>query len=215
MTVEKYVRTIVKKVKCSGKKRKEIKQQLLSDISMAQENGESLSLIMERMGTTAAVAAEFNENMPYSEVKRYKHSKGLKLGGLILAILIFLCLGIYWLLPKTYEIGAEGIFKESLVKAQMQNIIEWVDDEDYSQLKEHSIPLLQSTFEGNTFSQAKATISENWGDFKSYGHFYLSQIKQQGKNYAVGQVTVTYENVSVTYTLTFDEDLNLAGIYIK
>lgn len=215
MTEEKYVKSIVKKVKCSGRKRKEIKAQLLSDISMAKENGESLASIMERMGSCSAVAGEFNENMTPLEVKKYKRSRNLKLVGLIPAILILFCLCIYWLLPKAEAIEKGGVFKESLVKAQMENVITWVGEDDYEQLEDISISVLKPTFEGNTFPQAKASISEDWGEFKSYGKFYFSQIKQQGKTYAVGQVTVNYENTNVTYTITFDKDLNLAGLYIQ
>lgn len=35
------------------------------------------------------------------------------------------------------------------------------------------------------------------------------------EKYVVGQVTVNYENTNVTYTITFDEDLKLAGLYMK
>lgn len=215
MTRETYVKAIIKKIKCSGAKKKEIRQQLLSDISMAQENGESLDQIIARMGTPALVAAEFNENMSSEEIKKHKRAKKLKIGGLIFVILALLVSGIYWFLPKGSELEKGGIFKEQMVRAQMQNVITWVEEEDYEALREHSISLLQPSFTGNSFSQAKATISEDWGEQKAYGNFYLFQLHQMGKKYAVGQVTVSYENTNVTYTLTFDEDLNLAGLYIK
>lgn len=215
MTMEKYVKTIIKKIKCSPGRRKEIRQQLLSEISAAKENGEELSQIIARMGPAASVAAEFNENISSEELKKYKRGKRLKIGGLIGVILVLLVFGIYWVLPKGAELEKGGLFKERMVRAQMQNVIDWVDAEDYEALKEHSIPLLKSTFEGDTFSQAKATLSDNWGTRKVVGNFYLAQFTQMGKTYALGQVTVSYENVSVTYTLTLDTDLQLAGIYIR
>lgn len=215
MTAETYVKKITGRLKCSGEKRKEIRQQLLSDVSTALENGETLAQIMVRMGAPASVAAEFNENMPPAEIKKYKRTKTIKTSGLIVLILALLAFGIYWVLPKGTELEKGGIFKERMVKAQMQNVIEWVGSEDYEQLKKISIPLLKPTFENDSFSQAKASISEDWGAQKTYGKFYMTQLRQMGKNYAVGQVTVTYENTSVTYTLTFDRELKLAGIYIK
>ena len=66
-----------------------------------------------------------------------------------------------------------------------------------------------------SMESAKATVSDDWGAFEAYGTVYAVQIKQQGKRYAVGQMTVGYENVSVTYTLTFEEDMKLAGLYIR
>lgn len=215
MTAETYVKKIAGRLKCSGKKRKEIRRQLLSDISTAQENGETLEQVTARMGAPASAAAEFNENMPSGEVQKYKRAKKLKIGGLILLILFLLAFGIYWILPKGEKLEKGGIFQERTVRAQMENVIGWVGSEDYEQLKELSIPLLKSTFEGDTFSKAKASISEDWGEQKTYGKFYMVQMRQMGKTYAVGQVTVNYENISVTYTLTFDRDLQLAGIYMK
>lgn len=215
MTMEKYVKAIVRKLKCSGSKRKEIKQQLLSDISLAQENGEELTQIIKRMGTIGEIAAEFNENMPPEEIKKYKRTRIFGITGLVLVLIAVIVFGVYWFLPKLEKVGDGSDFEEVLVKAQMKNVIEWVGNDDYDQLIEHSIPLLQSTFEETSFREAKAIISEDWGTLQSYGHFYLTQIEQQGKKYVLGQVTVTYENTGVSYTITLDEDLNLAGIYMK
>ena len=43
----------------------------------------------------------------------------------------------------------------------------------------------------------------------------MSEIRQNGQRYVVVQVAVTYENVNVTYTITFDENMKLAGLYMK
>lgn len=215
MTKETYVKTVIKKIKCSGAKKKEIRQQLLSDIAAASENGETFDRIAARMGAPASIAAEFNENISAMELKKFKRGKNMKIGSLVSALLVLFILGIYWVLPKGAELEKGAVFNERMVKAQMKNVITWVEEEDYAQLREHSIPVLQSSFKGNAFSQAKAIISADWGKQVSYGNFYLTQLRQMGKKYAVGQVTVSYENTNVTYTLTFDEDLKLAGIYIK
>ncbi len=41
------------------------------------------------------------------------------------------------------------------------------------------------------------------------------EVLQRGKYFAVCQVTVTYENTSVTYTISFDESMKIAGLYMK
>ena len=48
MTAEKYVNAVVKKVKCSKSQREEFRQQLLSDISVAKEQGEQIEKILGR-----------------------------------------------------------------------------------------------------------------------------------------------------------------------
>ena len=74
MTAHTYVTQIVKKVKCSGKRRKEIYRQLMADINEETENGVSLDVIMYRMGEPIAIAWEFNQNLSETERKRYKRS---------------------------------------------------------------------------------------------------------------------------------------------
>ena len=68
MNAEKYVNDIVGKIKCTEVKKKEIKTQLLSDISARMEQGESLEQIMESMGTVQEIADAL-EVVPSSERK--------------------------------------------------------------------------------------------------------------------------------------------------
>ncbi len=43
----------------------------------------------------------------------------------------------------------------------------------------------------------------------------MQEVKQQGKTLAVAQITAAYEHAWVTYTVLFDKEMLLAGIYIK
>ena len=72
MTAQVYVNQIVKKVKCSGKKRKEIHRQLLADIQTEIGQGVPLDVIMLRMGEPIAIAEEFNQNLSQQEYRKYK-----------------------------------------------------------------------------------------------------------------------------------------------
>ena len=67
MTAEKYAASIAKQVKCSRAKRKEIKQQLLSDFTAAKEQGSTEEEIISQMGDIAELAKEFNETLPKAE----------------------------------------------------------------------------------------------------------------------------------------------------
>ena len=49
----------------------------------------------------------------------------------------------------------------------------------------------------------------------SFGTMYQAEIKQMGTTCIMTQVNVSYENVSVTYTITLDKDLRLMGLYMK
>ncbi|MBP3487219.1 MAG: DUF3887 domain-containing protein [Roseburia sp.] len=215
MNAEKYVDSVVKKVRCGREKRKEIRQQLLSDISAELEEGETLEHVIGRMGSAAEAAEEFNQNLPEAELKRYRRGKRWKISGCIAVALVLIACGIYWFLPKTYELSKGGYFDAKTVEAGMQEVIAELDRGDYEAMQANATEEMQPVLTAEYMESAKATVSDDWGAFQAYGTAYMVQIKQQGKRFAVGQMTVSYENASVTYTLTFDEDMKLAGLFIK
>ena len=63
MNRDKYVKAVIKKLKCSSRKKAEIKRELESNIQTALESDESWQQIEERMGTPYSQAMEFNENL--------------------------------------------------------------------------------------------------------------------------------------------------------
>lgn len=56
MTANQYVNTIAKRIKCSSNKKRDIKQQLLTDINLRLEQGERLEDIVAHMGTAKEIA---------------------------------------------------------------------------------------------------------------------------------------------------------------
>ena len=70
MNAKKYVNAIVRKIKCNGKKKKEIKKQLLMDINMRMKQGERLEEIISQMGTVKEIADGFNENISLKEQQK-------------------------------------------------------------------------------------------------------------------------------------------------
>ena len=92
MNVKKYVNAIAGKIKCDGKKKKEIKKQLLMDIHMRMKQGEPLEEIILQMGTAEEIADGFNENISLEEQKRYVRNKVLKIA--VPAIVIFCILDV-------------------------------------------------------------------------------------------------------------------------
>lgn len=219
MTAEKYVSIVAKQLKCSGTKRKEIKQQLLEDISSGLAEDADIEQIISRMGTPAEVAGEFNENMPAEELKKFSKIKTVKIVGIVIGVIAVviaaLAAAAFWLLPTSYQFGSSGLFNEETVKSQIKVVVEKVSEEDYEYLRNNCASRMRSVLSDDTMNKAKNQVSEDWGELKEYGNIYLFEMKQQGHNYVVGQVNVIYENVAVTYTITFDKDMKLDGIYMK
>ena len=219
MNAEKYVNDIIKKVKCSKSKKSEISEQLLSDIHMRMDNGESLDMIMKDMGTPGEISEEFNQNLTEDEKKAYKKNKVLKIvlpvTAVIFIVLLSLISYIRWLFPQASEMGSSGIFSQETVEEKTKEIILLLDQNDFDALKDASIEKIRGQLVPEAFEQVKKTIGDNWGALESFGKIYACELKQQGQTFVTAQVSVSYENVNVTYTITFDKDMKVAGIYLK
>ena len=142
MDAKKYTNAIARKIRCDGKKKKEIKRQLLMDIDMRMKQGEQ-------------------------------------------------------------------------VETAMKETIELLDAEDYAALQENAILQMKPVLNAETIDGIRGTLSDDWGERKQFGAVYMAELVQGNKHFAVGEITVTYENVSATYRLTYDEDMRFAGIYVR
>lgn len=215
MNEKRYVKAAARKIRCGGKRKKEIERQLLADIQMREKQGEGLEEIIARMGPAEEIADGFNENIPVQEQKRYARNRVLKIT--VPVVLTVLCLGmfVYWLFPKSADIERSKYFDKDRVEAAMKETIELLDAEDYDALQENAIPQMQAFLNAETRADMRSTLSDDWGERKQFGAVYMMELIQGNRHLAVGEMTVTYENVSVTYRLTYDEDMRLAGIYVR
>lgn len=215
MSAEKYVKDIVSKIKCTGAKKKEIEKQLLSDISMRMEQGESLEQIMESMGTAQEIADAFSQNLPEAERKIQRKKR---VGIIIVMIVtgVFL-LGAYvwWIFPKPLDIKNIESVTEEAVDAQVETVVTLLNGNDFETLRGMAIDEMQNVLTQEVIDQARDPISDDWGEMLMVGSTYMQGIKQKGRVFIITQTDVMYENVSVTYTITFDEDLKLAGVYMR
>lgn len=219
MNAEKYVNDIIKNVKCSKSKKSEIREQLLSDIHMRMDNGETLELIMDTMGVPKEISEEFNQNLTEDEKKAYKKGKIIKITVsvtlVIFIVLLSLIFYIMWLFPQTSEMGSSGIFSQEIVEEKAKDVILLLDQNDFDSLKTASIEKIRPLLVPETFEQIKKSIGNDWGQLETFGKIYTCELKQQGQTFAMAQASVSYENVNVTYTITFDKDMKVAGIYLK
>lgn len=215
MTAKQYVNAITRKIKCSSQKKKDIKKQLLLDINLRLEQGEPLTDIITQMGSVYEIADSFNENLSIREKNQYKRNKFLKIViPTVLILAAFICL-IYWAIPKGKNIESSTRFDKTQVEAAMKNTIELLDNEDYSALQENATAQMQPSLNAATIENAKKKISSQWGTRKQFGTVYISELVQMNTHYAVGEITVTYDNTSVTYRLTYNETMQLAGLYMR
>lgn len=215
MTAKAYVKHIVKKVKCDKKRKRDIEKQLLYEIEERTEAGEELQDILSGMGTVEEIAAGFNEDMSEADRKRYRRGTLVKILVLIVVFLLALITVAAWYLPKVNVIEASSIFTRADVEQKLVDVITLLDEDDYESLQAVSTSRMAGVLTNDYMSAAKQQLSEDFGGRISVGTIYIQEVRQMGKYLAVCQATVTYENISIVYTITFDEDMKLAGLYMK
>lgn len=215
MTAEQYVNAIVKKIQCGKNRRQEIRQQLLSDISVQTAQGRTLDDVIQQMGSASEIAESFNEDISEAERKKYRRAKRLKIFVSTAAVLALLAAGVSLYLPKSTPIEKSAHFQKDAVETCMKETVALLDAGSYAALQERAARKMQPVLTDARLSSAKKQLSENWGERKSFGKCYLTELSQFGKHFAVGEITAVYEHVTVTYRLTYDADLKLTGLYMR
>lgn len=206
---KKYIYQIIKKLKCSGKKRREIKRQMLSEME------ESISDGSYGMGNPVEIAEEFNQSFSAEEKKAYKREKRLKVAGII-ALLLFVAAGIlWWMLPKQIWLEDSKVFDKAKVQEQAEVVIDYLDEDNYTALQRLSDDKMSGLLKTDGLEQAKKIIGETWGAQKSVGNVYMVELTSRGKKSAIVQMHVEYEKVNVMYTIYFNEQMELEGLWMQ
>lgn len=213
MNAEKYVKEIVTRVKCTGAKRKEIGSQLLSDIAARREQGETLEEIMESMGQPQEIAEAFCQNLSDADKKAYRRSRIRKIVVDIVLMLIVVSILTWWMMPKPAVLGDD--LSQEEIEASVENVISLLNEDDFDGLQDIATDELKDKLTLETIDSVRQDISEDWGGMQSIGRVYAQGIKQKGDLIIVTQTDAIYENVSVVYTISFDENLRLGGLYIR
>ena len=219
MKAETYVDKIVKQMQCSKSKKEEIRKQLLGDIRERVAAGESEEAVIAQMGTVEELAQEFNESFSAKERKRSRKAKSTKM--IIITILVIIGLFaiatalLYWMLPKGTDISESSTFVKERVEARGEEVINLLDDGAYDTLAENATEQMAGVLNDEDMDAAKQLVGDDWGARVELGTIYMQEVEQQGVHYVITQVAASYENVTVTYTITFDENMKLAGIYMK
>lgn len=216
MTAEKYVKEVSKLLKCRTAKKKEIRDKLLADINSAVASGEKLEDVLAKMGIPWDFANHYNDNFDKEERKAAKREKSIKIWGIVIAVILIAAGLIYWNMPKWSDISESTVFDEEQVRAAAEEIIMLYGNDEYEAVVAYMTDDMKAVLNAPTLSLSKSQlVTEDFGEFQSFGQMYISEAKQGSELFAMVQVGAAYTNTSVTYTLTFDADMKLAGFYVK
>lgn len=218
MERSRYIKEINRALKCGKEKKKEICQELDSEIAIALESGEDWGSIERRMGAPEEVVLEFNENLSEKDKREFKKAWKKKIGIIAAIILVIIAGGVYFVIqmqPKYAELGTSGVYTKEEVDEAASDIIRFVSSDEYDELNEKWASDVFRSQAGDKLKAAKESLGANWGDYKEIGSQYYQEVTQGKKNWAVTQVVAIYENRSVTYTISFNEDMKLDGLFMK
>ncbi len=108
------------------------------------------------------------------------------------------------------------VYASSEVEEKTIEIIQLLSHNDYKTLRdEYAIEELKELLNDEYMIEAKNMISNDWGELCDIGTVYSAEVAQDNVLYTVVQANATYDNVSIAYTITFDDELKLAGIYFR
>lgn len=216
MEKESYIKEVEKNLLCRRDKKTEICRDLKSDIEAAMENGESWEAVERRMGMPRELAAEFNENLsPKDRVARSNKKIIFLILAVIAAVMIAGIAFVVSRLPKTAQIGDSGLFEEEAVRSRAAEVIELVSEDNWDVLiEDYCAEVLQTNVSKEKLIEAKSLLGE-WGAYDKITSEYMQEMTSGGTTYAIVQTVVLYEKKSITFTLTFDSDMTLVGLYMK
>lgn len=212
---EKYIKQIMKLLTCSKKRKEEIKQQLVSDIDAAVTSGEKEEDVIKRMGTAKETADAFNHSFSPEEVKAYKKELRKRRALDIVLVMLVIAFGLWWMMPKNKVLEDSDRFQTATVEAQAKEVVQMLDNGDYDGLRKMAVDKLAPMINEEEMEHARDNLAEDWGELLNYGSIYMVESVQRGQHSAVVQMSISYENASVTYTISFDKNMKLNGLWMK
>ncbi len=215
MKAKRYVNYIVKDLKCSTRRRREIRKELLSDLDASGGEEFSYDELQERIGSIYDVANKYNDAMPKEEKKKYKTEHTIRVLTPIFLFIALLIGGIIFIIPHNKDISAGGYFTEDSLNERLRKDITLLNNDDYEAMRAGSTEAMQAVLQDGLMASIREKTGVDWGGFRSFGDAKFSEVIQYGEHFAVCEIGASYENMSVIYRITYDSDMKLAGLYVR
>jgi hypothetical protein len=108
-------------------------------------------------------------------------------------------------------------FDAEKVKASAENVITLFNNEEYDKItNEFTRDDLKAALTPDILSNAKTQVMPKAGSFTEFSKSSLvAQKDKAGNDFVAAVIAVKYQNQTVTYTISFDENLKIIGFYLK
>lgn len=216
-----YVKTVSKGLRCSKAREGEFVRDLEADIAEALAAGEAWDEVERRMGDPRQMASEFNEDLPASEVAAGKRRTRLRIAAIVAAVavaLIAIVAAAAWQVTlRQAPLEQSAVFSEQAVEQRAQDVVALVNAGDYQAIRDMlpaSLP--PEGLSDEVIKNARQTVGgDDWGAFVSFGNSYTSEVSQGGHAMALVDTVAVYENAVVTYTMSFNENMELTNFFMR
>ena len=215
MTKQDYVKQVVKNLNCPQDKKADIEKQLLSDIDIALGEGRQLEEVLAGMGGPGVLAKEFNDNFGTGAGKQGKKGRIFVIVLAVAMAVALLAVLAYWALPKARNMDDSQVFAAYEVDRRSRAVVDAFSQGDYATLEGYYSGDMREAVTKEMLEEAKLTVGDDWGEYHGVGTVYMNEVIQRGKAYAIVQLSASYENIGVTFTLTFNSEMELVGFYMK
>ena len=147
-----------------------------------------------------------------TEEEKKKRIRNIIITAVVLVIAAVAC---YFAMPKNKDLSQSSIFDKAEVEALAEQVVDYINEENFDGLKEMAVDEMSSIMNKERMDEAKARVSEDWGEYQSITNISTTEVTQRGVTAALAYVTADYENAEIHFTFAFNEDMELASLGIQ
>lgn len=128
---------------------------------------------------------------------------------------MFILMGMLAGCGKSTELA--DVFDEKEVISKAENAVTVVNEDGFEEFHELWDDSLKSKILEKDYNEQVLAVVEKKGKFKGIGKTVVvgQTDEKTGKNYAIAVLVGEYSEGKIQYTISFDEDMNMIGFYIK
>ena len=117
--------------------------------------------------------------------------------------------------PAAEQEQEQAPFDVQVVEQHVMATIERFEKDDITGLQREATAELRPHLTAEQISGAKAEFAPKWGARGGVGKPLMTAGKEDGKWYVICELAVGYKATAVVYRLTYDENMKLAGFFVR
>lgn len=128
---------------------------------------------------------------------------------------MFILMGMLAGCGKSTELA--DVFDEKEVISKAENAVTVVNEDGFEEFHELWDDSLKSKILEKDYNEQVFAVVEKKGEFEGIGKTVVvgQTDENTGKNYAIAVLVGEYSEGKIQYTISFDEDMNMIGFFIK